>query len=424
MSIFRKIKLALFSSGFILASHHAYAMNEEEKEMLPKGLPVEEPLPADFNEPASSSSPLPQRVVDELSARLAILNDSEEGVVVSSSSSPTLTGSIRKDKLDDIAGRLATIGAALKTFLGSPPTSPQTKKGSVSSSTSPRDKRKSTKGRGRKNTLEISSPSPNNMTITSVEDYQEGLPNCLREFSERFQTVNHMNLSKKRKQEFYQLLSSFGDVEKIYQDHINPEYCSPLEHLRNIIEVETTRRFHIIRQATADFIKDEAAKAAATRKAVEEAHRVVGETGSEVDGIEGFPLSRGSSLSSIPTSPSLSPRGNRSFPSSPPPALPGLSKDGSSSSVPLLLLLQKEGPSSPRPLPVPPPEKNPSSSISVSPPSSSAPSRPPRSRSVSTPVRKMVPPTSPSPTSPPPNRRWAQYHEGPIDLSNQNDQSD
>ncbi|MBX9786278.1 MAG: hypothetical protein K2Y08_02960 [Alphaproteobacteria bacterium] len=449
MSIFRKIKLALFSSGFILASYNASAMievEEREKKILPKGLPVEEPLPADSIETALS-----QRVVDELSARLArlailkssegdnampsssvpntdTLNNSEEGVVASSSSFPTLEISpIHKKALNDIAGRLAPIGSALKTFLASPPTSPQTRRKSVNSFTSPRERRKSSKVRGRKDTLEISSPSSNNMTITSVEDYQEELPNCLREFSEKLQAVNYKGLPRDRQKEFYELLCSFGDVEKIYQDHINSKYRSTLEYLqidlRNIIEVETTRRFHVIRQATADFIKEEAAKAAATRKAAEEAAHQVG--GEPPSGAEEFPLSRGSSLSSIPSSPPLSPRGNRSFPSSPPPALPGLSKNGSSSSVPLLLLLQKEGPSSPRPLPVPPPEKNPSSSISVSPPSSSTPPHPPhRSRSISTPVKKMKPAAAFPPTSPPPNKRWAHYSKSPVDLSGQYDESD
>lgn len=446
MSIFRKIKLALFSSGFILASHNAYAMTDEEKEKLPKGLPVVKLLSGGSNELASSSSPLLQCVVDELSAHLALkssegesampsssvpntdtLNDSEEEITTSSSSPPTLkTNSIHKDKLNDIAGRLAPVGSALKTFLESPLTSPQTKRQSVSSPTSPREKRKSIKSRRRKNTLEISSPSPNNMTSTSVENYQEELPNCLREFSNKFKTVDYMILPRERQEEFYQLLCSFRDVEKIYKDHINHEYFSTIENLyndlHNITVVDTTRRFHLIRMATAPIIKE----AAAARKAAEEAaHQVVvEETSSEGDGMEGYTLSRGSSLSSIPTPPPLSPRGNRSFPSSPPPAPPGRSKNESSSSVPLLLSLQQEGTSSPRPLPVPPSGKTPSSSFSVSPPSSSAPTRPPRSRSISTPVRKMVPPTSPSPTSPLPNRRWAQYHEGPVDLSSQNVPSD
>lgn len=477
MSIFRKIKLALFSSGFILASYNASAMTEE-REPLPRGLPITgQPLFEVFNDPALSSSPSPsihQDVLNELSMRLALkgsegesaipsssvpstdtLNDSEEGMA--SSSLPEVS-SFHKGKLEDIAGRLSPIGSALKNFLGSPPTSPQTKRESVGSSTSPREKRKSTKGRGRKNTLEISSPSPNNMTSTSIENYQEELPDLLREFSEKFKVVDYMSLSPRERQEqFYQLLSSFKDVEEIYKE-INPEYCSSLEYihddLRNIIEVDNKRRFHLIRVATAPFIKEAVAEAAAARKAAEEAaaHQVVGEVGSEVDEIEGYkedslsspfpslpPLSpRGYGslppglskkdpiLPTTPTSPPLSPRGNRSFPSSPPPMRPGLSNSESSSSVPLLLSLQQEGGSSPRPLPVPPSEKSPSSSISFSPPlHSSPPPLPHRSRSISTPVRKMEPDASSSPSSPPPNRRWAQYYKGPlIDLSNQPDQSD
>jgi hypothetical protein len=508
MSIFRKIKLALFSSGFILASYNASAMTEEgEKGQLPKGLPVIEPLHGDSNELTSSSSPLPQHVVDELSARLArvtilngskgessspllnvsALNESEEGMTTSSSSPPPLkTSSIRKDALDDIAGRLSPIGSALKTFLApspttpstSLPTSPQTKRKSVSSSTSPREKRKSSKVRGRKNTPEISSPPPNSTKNTSIEDYQEELPNFLREFSDKFKAVDYMSLSREEQERFYQLLCSFRDVEQIYKDHINPEYFSTIEDLyndlHNITVVDTTRRFRLIRSATASYIKEEAEKAAARKAAAEEAaHQVVGEASSGADGTEGFTLSRGPSLSSSPPSsplsspplsPPLSPRGKRSFPSSAPPIPPGFSKNEPSASAPLLpnpilpplslrgkgslsssrplpippglskndpsvsapsLLLRQEEPSSSRPLPVSPSEKNPSSSISVSPPLSlSAPPRPSRSRSISTPVRKMGPATSSSPTSPPPNKRWANYSKSPVDLSGQYDESD
>lgn len=464
MSIFRKIKLALFSSGFILASYNASAMTDEESKGLPKGL---RPLHRDSNEAASSSSSLlPQHVVDELSMRLAILkdfegesampsssvpntntlNDSAEEMTMSSSSSPTLKAiSVPKEILDNIAGRLSPIGSALKNFLGSPPTSPQTKRESVGSSTSPREKRKSTKGKGRKNTLEISCPSPNNMTSTSIENYQEELPDLLREFSEKFKIVDYKSLpTRERQEQFYQLLSSFRDVEKIYQDHINPEYCSTIENLyndlHNITVVDTTRRFRLIRSATALYIKEEAEKAAARKAAAEEAaHQVVGETDSVTNGTEENRLSKESSLSSSPPlsprgygslppglfkqdpllstpttspplSPPLSPRSNRSFPSSPPPRRPGVSENQSSASTPSLLPPQQEGPSSPRPLPVPPSGKSPSSSISVSPPLSSfPPPLPHRSRSISTPVVK---------------KRWAQYSNAPVDLSGQHDQSD
>ncbi|MBX9621661.1 MAG: hypothetical protein K2X28_06520 [Alphaproteobacteria bacterium] len=474
MSISRKIKLALFSSGFILASYNASAMTEEEKEVLPKGL---RPLRRVCNEPASSSSSLlPQHVVDELSMHLAILKDSEgesampsssvpntntlndsaEEMTMSSSSSPTLkASSVPKEILDDIAGRLAPIGSALKTFLESSPTSPQTKRESVGSSTSPREKRKSTKGRGRKNTLEISSPSPNNMTSTSIENYLEELPNYLHKFSERFQTVDYENLLKDRQIEFYQLLASFKDVENLYHDHINPDYYSPLEGLRDathIFEQGKIRRFYHRRITSAGPIKEKAAEAAARKAAAEAAHQVGRETNSVTNGTEEGRLSKESSLSSspplsprgygslppglfkqdpmlptTPTSPPLSPRGNRSFPSSPPPIPPELSKSESSSFTPSLLAPQKEGSSSPRPLPVPPSGNPPSSSISVSPPLSSslpAPARPSRSRSISTPVEKPRLPTSLSPASPPPNRRWAQYSDAPVDLSGQCDESE
>lgn len=476
MSIFRKIKLALFSSGFILASYNASAMTDEESKGLPKGL---RPLRRDSNEPASSSSSLlPQHVVDELSMRLAILkdfegesampsssvpntntlNDSAEEMTMSSSSSPTLkASSVPKEILDDIAGRLAPIGSALRTFLESSPSSPQTKRESVGSSTSPREKRKSTKGRGRKNTLEISSPSSNNMPTTSVENYQEELPNYLHEFSEKFQTVDYENLLRDRQLEFYQLLASFKDVENLYHDHINSDYHSPLEAFRDaihIFEQGKIRRFFHRRITSAGPIKEKAAEAAAARKAAAEAaHQVGGETSSVTNGTEEGRLSKEPSLSSSPPlspwgygslppglfkqdpllstpttspplSPPLSPRSNRSFPSSPPPRRPGVSENQSSASTPSLLLPQQEGSSSPRPLPVPPSDNPPSSSVSVSPPSSTAPIRPSRSRSISTPVRREEHPALSSPTSPPPNRRWAQYSDVPVDLSGQHDQSD
>lgn len=474
MSISRKIKLALFSSGFILASYNASAMTEEEKEVLPKGL---RPLRRVSNEPTLPFSPLPQHVVDELSAHLAkkggegesvmpsssvlntdTLNDSEEGMA-SSSSPPTLkASSIPKEILDDIAGRLSPIGSALKNFLGSPPTSPQTKRESVGSSTSPRERRKSSKNRGRKDTLEISSPSSNNIPTTSVENYQEELPNYLHEFSEKFQMVDYENLLRDRQVEFYQLLASFKDVENLYHDHINPDYHSPLEGLRDaihIFEEGKMRRFYHRRITSAGPIKEKTATAAAARKAAEAAtHQVGGETDSVTNGTEESRLSKESSLSlsspplsprgygslppglfkqdpvlstpttSPPLSPPLSPQGNRSFPSSPPPRRPGVSENQSSASTPSLLAPQKEGASSPRPFPMPPSGKTPSSSTSVSPPSLTAPVRPSRSRSISTPVKKLDHPASSSPISPPPNRRWAQYSDAPVDLSGQYDESE
>lgn len=217
MSIFGKIKLALFSSGFILTSYDVYAMQEGDEERLPKGLPVIE-ASRDASSSSQSFSMRQDTLMNELLQRIATLNknvgedtlnDSEEVIASPLSSLPALEkGHISKKDLEDISARLSPLCALLNMLESKIQTKDKKKRGS-------------TRLEEKRGTTEISIPNTN-VTMESTSDYEENFPRRLRDINKRLRVVTSMNckkspFSEEEKQAFPQLLQSLDDVVKIYK---------------------------------------------------------------------------------------------------------------------------------------------------------------------------------------------------------------
>ncbi|MBY0501215.1 MAG: hypothetical protein K2P93_04350 [Alphaproteobacteria bacterium] len=394
MHNFRKIKLALFSSGFILSSYNVYAMMNGSEERI------------DHETTGNHIAPSAEFLEDPALP----------------SSSQALKE--RKEVLEDVSARLGPIGALLPTF--------------ENPSSSPRKKERHIGIRGERDIFEISSPS-SSMETKSVQDFEKELPDRLREFSDRFNRVNREKLTKKQNKDFQQLLSSFRDVEKSYRN-FNPDYQS--------IPEEMQRRFYVKRRATIGVIqRNKIAGSTETTVIATEHNQVITSSSLPLDAPlsskerteEGL-LSEGLSLSS-----SVPPRPLRLFERRthlqrlqngssssyrPLPIPPNSAVRCSSSSTPTSPRLPRLNNGNSRPLPVPPKPFSSSSIPSSSPPFGDSsihppvpPSLPPRSRSLSIPVKKTDPlPSIPLPSS----SRWASYSQHPLVSlkAHETDQSD
>ena len=217
MSILKKVNLFLLASVVMLTPQGASAMGSDSDDLEGNKTPILYP---------NSSEVLSE---DEKTTAGTFSSDAGDLEAQKKAAGK------RKDDFDKISGNLSPIGAALKSF--------------ENPKTSPRKKEKYKGGMGSSESFEISSPSTN-METETPQQFEDRLPDRLREFEKRFNVVRQ-NISSDKVEKlktFNQLYSSFEDVVAIYRTYY-PDFQIVPEH--------ELRRHYIKRRSSRNLVTNQ-----------------------------------------------------------------------------------------------------------------------------------------------------------------------